>query len=541
MAIIKQCDKRSGITYVYESVSYWDREKKQPRSKRTLIGRLDPDTGEVVPTDGRGKRRSQKNLDNPAKRGPVPVVQTERLFFGATYLFDQIGIVTGVSADLKTCFPHTYKQILSVAYYLILEDQNPLFRFKKWAMLHKHPFGKDIPSQRSTELFQSITEEAKMQFFRLQGKRRVEKEYWAYDSTSISSYSETLKQARYGKNKDGEKLPQINLALIFGEKSGFPFYYRKLAGNIPDVKTIRELLRELDVLGYEKIKLVIDRGYYSADNINALYKEHLKFLCGTSTALRFAKDYIREIGPDKDRYEHYNSDLELYIFSKTISWNYEQERPYKGDTIKEERRMYLHLYFNPDKFADDGKALNRRLDSLKEELLSGKRIPEHEKDYRKYFEIKETPRRGISLSYKQDVIDTVRERYGFFVLISNEVKDPVTALSLYRMRDVIEKAFWNIKERLNLRRTLTSSESSLEGKLFVEFVALIYLSYIKKKMEETGLFSKYTMHELLDELDVIECFQEPGKSPIQGEVLKKQEQIYRDLGVEPLLATPGIQ
>ena len=85
-------------------------------------------------------------------------------------------------------------------------------------------------------------------------------------------------------------------------------------------------------------------------------------------------------------------------------------------------------------------------------------------------------------------MDSVRERYGFFVLISNEVKDPVTALRLYRMRDVIEKAFWNIKERLNLRRTLTSSESSLEGKLFVEFVALIYLSYIKKKMEEAGLF-----------------------------------------------------
>ncbi len=541
MAIIKQLDKRSGITYVYESTSYWDRDKQQPRSKRKLIGRMDPETGEIVPTDGRGKRRGTKNLDNPARRGPVPVIQTERLFFGATYLFDQIGIVTGVSADLKTCFPHTYKQILSVAYYLILEDQNPLFRFKKWALLHKHPYGKDIPSQRSSELFQSITEEAKMQFFRLQGKRRVEKEYWAYDSTSISSYSETLRQVRYGKNKDGEKLPQINLALIFGERSGLPFYYRKIAGNIPDVKTIRELLRELDVLGYEKIKLVIDRGYYSADNINALYKEHMKFLCGTSTALKFAKDYIREIGTDKDRYEAYNSDLELYIFSKTIAWDYEQARPYKGDTVREERRMYLHLYFNPDKFADDGKVLNKKLDGLKEELLTGKRVPEHEKDYRKYFEIRETPKRGVSLSYKQEAIDAARERYGFFVLISNEVKDPVTALSLYRMRDVIEKAFWNIKERLNLRRTLTSSESSLEGKLFVEFVALIYLSYIKKKMEEAGLFSRYTMHELLDELDVIECFQEPGKSPIQGEVLKKQEQIYRDLGVTPLLATPEIQ
>ena len=61
MAMIKQFDKRSGITYVYESTSYWDREKKQPRSKRKLIGKLDPVTGEIVPTDGRGKNRGKKD------------------------------------------------------------------------------------------------------------------------------------------------------------------------------------------------------------------------------------------------------------------------------------------------------------------------------------------------------------------------------------------------------------------------------------------------------------------------------------------------
>ena len=536
MAMVKQLDKRSGITYVYESVSYWDREKKQPRSKRTLIGRLNPATGEIVPTDGRGKRRAQKEADPVVRKGPVPVVRTERLFFGATYLLDQIGEVTGLTADLKTCFPNTYKQIQSIAYYLVLEDQNPLFRFKKWAAIHRHPYGKDIPFQRSTEIFQAVTEEAKMHFFRLQGKRRVEKEYWAYDSTSISSRSDTLRQVKYGKNKDDDHLPQINLALVFGEESRLPFYYRKLAGNVPDVKTIQELLRELDILGYEKIKLVMDRGYYSAENINALFKKHLKFLCGTSSALSFARDFIREIGSRKDHYEYYNSNLELYVFTRTIAWDYEQERPYKGDVVKEERRMYLHLYFNPDKFSDDGKAFNRKLDTLKNELLSGHRVPEHEKDYRKYFEMKETPKRGLSLTVKQDAVDAAHERYGFFVLISNEVKDPVTALSLYRMRDVVEKAFWNVKERLNLRRTMTSSESSLEGKLFVEFVALIYLSYIQKKMEEKGLFATYTLHELLDELDVIECFMEPGKAPIQGEVLKKQEQIYRDLDITPLLA-----
>ena len=61
MSIIKQKDKRTGITYVYESKSYWDKEKKQPRSNRTLIGKLDEETGEIVPTDGRNKKRADKN------------------------------------------------------------------------------------------------------------------------------------------------------------------------------------------------------------------------------------------------------------------------------------------------------------------------------------------------------------------------------------------------------------------------------------------------------------------------------------------------
>ena len=56
MATIKQHDKRSGITYVYESHSYWDPEKKMTRAKRKLIGKVDPDTGEIVPTDGRNKK-----------------------------------------------------------------------------------------------------------------------------------------------------------------------------------------------------------------------------------------------------------------------------------------------------------------------------------------------------------------------------------------------------------------------------------------------------------------------------------------------------
>jgi len=58
-----------------------------------------------------------------------------------------------------------------------------------------------------------------------------------------------------------------------------------------------------------------------------------------------------------------------------------------------------------------------------------------------------------------------------------------------------------------------SSEQGLEGKLFVQFVALIFLSHITRKMQEGNLFKDYTLQEVLDELDVIECFELRGSAP----------------------------
>ncbi|HQE49807.1 MAG TPA: IS1634 family transposase [Fervidobacterium sp.] len=530
-AIVHQKDKRSGITYAYESVSHWDKEKKQSRSKRTLIGRVDELTGEIVPTDGRGRRRKSHNTLK--KRGPIPSESVKRRFYGATYLLDAIGDKLGITQDLKKCFPNKYKQFLSVAYYLILEENNPLFRFEKWHILHKHPHDKDIPSQRSSELFASVMENNKQQFFRLQGKRRTEKEYWAYDITSISSYSEHLRQVQYGKNKENDRLPQINLAMVFGEESNLPFYYRQLAGNIPDSKTVKNLLADLNVLGIPKVKLVMDRGFYSEDNINGLYRDHVKFLIAAKISLKFIRKELDPIYEGFRSFEHYNEKYGLYARTVQSEWNYTQERPYKGDVIRNRKRIYIHYYFNIDKAAEDEKAFDKKLINLRNELDSNKRVPEHEKLYSKYFDTKTTPKLGSKATIKQEVVYQTKRYYGYFVLISNETMDAITALEIYRNKDVVEKAFGNLKERLNVRRTLVSSEQSLNGKLFTEFIALIYLSYIKKQMQNKNLFKEYTIQSLLDKLDVIECFEQPGQRLRIGEILEKQKQIYYDLGVEP--------
>lgn len=532
MSIVKQLDKRSGITYAYESTSRWDKEKKQSRSTRRLIGRVDDETGEIKLTDGRCRKDASESQEPiRAKRGRVPSLSVSRQFYGATYLLDKIGEKIGLVDDLHTCFPDNYKMILSIAYFLVLEESSSLFRFGRWSLLHRHPHGEDIASQRSSELLASITEEQKQRFFRLQGRRRMQDEYWAYDSTSISSYSECLNRVRHGKNKDNDRLPQINLLLLFGQKSNLPFYYRKLAGNIPDVKTMRVLLHDLDVLGYPKVKLVTDRGFYSADNVNGLYQNHIKFLMSAGTSLSFVKKAIESVKETMSDWSRYDDKYDLYTYTQTIEWDYSQERPYKGDTLKESRRMYLHLYYNADKAVEDGRKFNLRMMDLQQELLSGKRKAEHEKEYGKYFEVKQTPVRGVKVVARQQAMDEAKSRFGFFVLLSNEVKSSRIALEIYRNKDVVEKAFGNIKERLNGKRMLVSSDASLEGKLFVEFIALIYLSYIKRQMSEKNLFKQYTLQGLLDEADLIECYTRPGKSLTVGEVLHKQRQLFKDMDV----------
>ncbi|MDD3028606.1 MAG: IS1634 family transposase [Erysipelotrichaceae bacterium] len=531
MAIVKQHDKRSGITYAYEATYHWDKEKQQSRCKRKLIGRVDSDTGEIVPTDGRCRKDKPPKTAVPAKRGPVVASSSRHLYYGATYLLESFSDELGLTADLRACFSDIYKQLLSIAFYLILEDNTPLYRFEKWHHTHKHPYGEDITSPRSSELFAKITDNQISKFFRLQAKRRVEDEYWAYDSTSISSYSETLAQVQYGKNKENDDLPQLNLLLVFGEKSGLPFYYRKLAGNIPDAKTVKHLLEDLDILGLGKTKFVMDRGFYSEHNINGLYREHIKFLVGVKLSLSFIKKNLDAVYDDIRMFMNFDESINTYGYTVATDWNYSQERPYKGDVIKGKRRIYIHYYYSIDKGADEESAFDKRIARLYKELKEGKRVDSHEKAYAEFFEVKKSPKRGITVNYKEEAIRKARRYLGYFALISNEKMDAFTALHLYRMKDVVEKGFGNLKERINLRRLLVSSERSLEGKIFAEFVALILISHLDHKMKESKLYDRYTMSRLLDKLDVIECFEDPGHSLRIGEILAKQSEIYEALNV----------
>ena len=63
-SIVYQIDKKTGAKYAFESVSYWDKEKKQPRSKRKYLGKVDPETGEIIPSRGKVTHGADTTADD---------------------------------------------------------------------------------------------------------------------------------------------------------------------------------------------------------------------------------------------------------------------------------------------------------------------------------------------------------------------------------------------------------------------------------------------------------------------------------------------
>lgn len=74
----------------------------------------------------------------------------------------------------------------------------------------------------------------------------------------------------------------------------------------------------------------------------------------------------------------------------------------------------------------------------------------------------------------------------------------------------------------------------MDGQLFIQFIVLIYLSALRKKMRDTGLTEKYTVRELLLEMETLTQIRYSGKyGHILTEITKPQRQIMESLGIDP--------
>ena len=133
----------NGTTYVYENISYWDKEEKRTRHRRKCIGKVDPHTKQIVPT---GRKTDTKPDDTLQKSEHCRV-----LTIGPALLLDKAAAQTKLTRVLRLIFPEDYEQILMCAYYLASEGK-ALCHAEQWSSRNRHPYGEKLSDQRISEL-----------------------------------------------------------------------------------------------------------------------------------------------------------------------------------------------------------------------------------------------------------------------------------------------------------------------------------------------------------------------------------------------------
>jgi transposase len=516
---VNYVNKTTGITYVYESVSFWDKKKKQSRNKRVCVGKLDPTSGEFIPS-----KRLVSVSEQAATQ--VPVTTATAVIVGASIVLDTITERLGLRTLLKSCFPKEHCQIMTMAYYLASKG-TPLSHCGTWCKGHAHPFEEILTDQRISEVLRTISMDGKQTFLNRWMKKVLEGDYLCYDITSISSYSEFNEYIKYGHNRDNEKLPQLNLAMLFGQNSGLPVYFERMPGNITDVTTLNNLLETFKALELKSLNYVMDKGFYSKKNIDKLFASKAKFTVSVplnNKWVQHAIDEIHTVIHSPEGYRKVDEEI-LYVHSKLYPWG------------KANRRCYLHLYYNAHKRAVAVDQFNERLVNYKEELESGKLVAEHQEAYEEFFVVKTTPKRGTKVTYNTEAVSQYINRYaGFQAILTNNIKDPVRALQIYRDKDVVEKCFSDLKNQLDMKRLRMHSSGTVDGRLFVQFIALIYISALRKEMRKSVLIERYTVRELLEEMDTLTKITYSGKyGHILTEVTRPQREILEHLAI----ALPG--
>jgi transposase len=107
-----------------------------------------------------------------------------------------------------------------------------------------------------------------------------------------------------------------------------------------------------------------------------------------------------------------------------------------------------------------------------------------------------------------------------------------TVLSLYRQKDSLEKIFDVLKNEFDGKRLRGHSQSIVEARLFIKFLALILYSLLTQKMKSSNLFKLFSIKEIFYELKKLKIISINSQYFYLSELSKKQKDIFSKLAIK---------
>lgn len=497
--------KKKDVVYIeYEYDRIYDPVRQYTFPKRVTIGKLSETDPELMqPNQNFLKYFPDAELPETKNRTSRSSCLRVGAYFVLRKIIEEYNLVELLGGYFEQ---RDLGLFLDLAVYSIIAENNAAQYYPDYT--YNHPLFTNGMKQYSdstvSDFLNSVTDDQSIGFLNSWNETRNHREkiYISYDSTNKNCQAGDIEMVEFGHPKVDVGQPVFNYAVAYDTHNQEPLFYEKYPGSLNDISQLQFMLDKAFGYGYKKIGFILDRGYFSSENIQYMDKCGYSFVIMVKGMASLVNELVLE---HKGTFEskRVNNIYEYGVYGKTV-----KHRLYAGD--KKER--YFHLYHSISKESAERAGIENRLNQMTLYLKKYQnKVKEFGPGFEKYFNLHydEKTQAFVLSEERCSVVESELDLAGYFCIITSEKMSAKEAIELYKSHDTSEKLFRGDKSYLGNKSIRVYSEESARAKIFVEVVAMILRCkmYIKLKEEMKKLEKKpnyMTVPAALKELEKIE-------------------------------------
>ena len=496
--------KKDAVYVEYEYDRIYDPVRQYTFPKRVTIGKLSETDPELMqPNQNFLKYFPDAELPETKNRTSRSSCLRVGAYFVLRKIIEEYNLVELLGGYFEQ---RDLGLFLDLAVYSIIAENNAAQYYPDYTF--NHPLFTNGMKQYSdstvSDFLNSVTDDQSTGFLNSWNETRNHREkiYISYDSTNKNCQAGDIEMVEFGHPKVDVGQPVFNYAVAYDTHNQEPLFYEKYPGSLNDISQLQFMLDKAFGYGYKKIGFILDRGYFSCENIQYMDKCGYSFVIMVRGMASLVNELVLE---HKGTFEskRVNNIYEYGVYGKTV-----KHRLYAGD--KNER--YFHLYHSISKESAERAGIENMLNQMTLYLKKYQnKVKEFGPGFEKYFNLHydEKTQAFVLPEERCSVVERELDLAGYFCIITSEKMSAKEAIELYKSRDTSEKLFRGDKSYLGNKSIRVYSEESARAKIFVEFVAMILRCkmYTKLKEEMKKLEKKpnyMTVPAALKELEKIE-------------------------------------
>lgn len=471
-----------GTPYVYYEYSrIYIKEKKYNTPKRTCIGKRDPEQPSFMQPNEKFLKYFSRELLPMEKDGRV---RSGCLHVGTFFVIRKIISDYKLDQMIARIIGKDAGLFLDLAAYSIITENNAGQYYPDYAYNHAL-FTEDLrvySDSKVSDFLHNVSIDQRINFLNEWNQKRDHREkiYISYDSTNKICQAGDIDMVEMGHAKKSLETDIFNYAIAYDRNNKEPLFYESYPGSIVDVSQLQFTLKKAKSYGYEHVGFILDRGYFSKENIQFIDENGYDFVIMVKGMKKLVSDLILKVRGT------FEDDRRNSIRSYRVSGTTVKAKLYATD----DKERYFHIYYDDGKKAGEREKFEEKIDRMGKKLkecMGESMRPGGE--YKKYFDLifwheGKEDEKFMSGVEKTDVINRDIQLCGYFAIVTSKNMSAEDALNLYKSRDASEKTFRGDKSYLGAQAERVYSNESIDTKIFIGFVATIIRGRIYTLLKE---------------------------------------------------------